>query len=791
MAHCVQLRFILRNRLDSQTLVLLHRSTNRANTLSRPTLLTYSPRTNPRSSSDDLHTLNTLKMSDIAMDTPTDSQTGGTTVRGNKPDLYHGERSKLETWLLQVDRYFHLQGDKIEDNDKVVLASTYFRGDAEKWANPILRRYMDDSITDTENVDLVENWDAFKTKMREIFSPFKESVIAEQKIQILKQTQSAADYTTKFQQYQTVINWDDTALMRMYKQGLKPAVRMELMRSGSSVNTLEELMAEAIRLDNELYELKLEERLYQQGTRDHGNTNARPKGQQSRRSYPNQGRQRSYTPRLPGVYTRGYEPMHLDILNKGNGPSKEYKKKPHDRNKKITCYGCGKEGHMARDCRNKNKVTRQLNVLQSAAPNDGEEEWNVITIPTFEIRDQTNEIINGIEDITIITKEEPSSDEYISEDEDLEATEIDKTKFGKMAKYEESHRPSTPYAPEEQMKTLSSQINQLLRYLNKPPIEYAYETPDIMAAMRQDFYRLSQEVEQDKENVPLKIREFLPTSDELDWIDRAITLQEDEQIIQVPTNLEKDINALLKQLGKPQQDFSNTKHHFHAEFSKYNQYLDLCKEFRDKGMDPEETLKWAKAAETSWKELSEEEIATNQAEADKWADQYARQQEIRRQQNRQARNVTNQDIHYWMDPRNPEHGKLSWIGCLHDHCTIHYSDKYGASYFPRKFRGMPRCTYQWFDCPKDECATHLWDKRHKPYFYGHEDPQETLQMHMTQQKDYEDGTSAWECNQPSWHTCLNIECDLHIVAKKFYGYGNQSFLDGRPIHLEPLRRSTH
>ena len=100
---------------------------------------------------------------------------------------------------------------------------------------------------------------------------------------------------------------------------------------------------------------------------------------------------------------------------------------------------------------------------------------------------------------------------------------------------------------------------------------------------------------------------------------------------------------------------------------------------------------------------------------------------------------------------------------------------------------MPRCVYQWYDCPKDTCAIHLWDKRHSPYFHGHEDPQETLQMHITQQMTMEDGTSAWECNQPSWHTCLNIKCERHIVAKKFYGYGQQSFLDGRPIHLEPLR----
>ncbi|KAI1521897.1 hypothetical protein PtrSN001A_011978, partial [Pyrenophora tritici-repentis] len=66
------------------------------------------------------------------------------------------------------------------------------------------------------------------------------------------------------------------------------------------------------------------------------------------------------------------------------------------------------------------------------------------------------------------------------------------------------------------------QINQLLRHLNKANIEYACEEPNIMAAMRQDFYRLSLEVQQNKENIPTEILEFLPTTWELSWIEDAI-----------------------------------------------------------------------------------------------------------------------------------------------------------------------------------------------------------------------------------------------------------------------------
>lgn len=103
-------------------------------------------------------------------------------------------------------------------------------------------------------------------------------------------------------------------------------------------------------------------------------------------------------------------------------------------------------------------------------------------------------MIDSLKDLTITKVEELSSDEDTSDSEpirDIEVTEIDQTKFGKIAIFKEENRPPTPYATEEQFQTLSYQINELLRYLNKQPIEYAYETPDIMTAMRQDFYNLS------------------------------------------------------------------------------------------------------------------------------------------------------------------------------------------------------------------------------------------------------------------------------------------------------------
>jgi hypothetical protein len=63
------------------------------------------------------------------------------------------------------------------------------RGDAEKWAILFIRKYIarptnQDNYTDDDKkiIDLMEDWDTFKEKLRQVFSPIKESVVAKQRI---------------------------------------------------------------------------------------------------------------------------------------------------------------------------------------------------------------------------------------------------------------------------------------------------------------------------------------------------------------------------------------------------------------------------------------------------------------------------------------------------------------------------------------------------------------------------------------------------------------------------------
>jgi hypothetical protein len=64
--------------------------------------------------------------------------------------------------------------------------------------------------------------------------------------------------------------------------------------------------------------------------------------------------------------------MHVDVVDipKGRKYWKVNTQKTAIGKKKVTCYSCGKEGHFARDYRNKNKVVRTANAIGHQGCND-------------------------------------------------------------------------------------------------------------------------------------------------------------------------------------------------------------------------------------------------------------------------------------------------------------------------------------------------------------------------------------------------------------------------------------
>ena len=77
-------------------------------------------------------------------------------------------------------------------------------------------------------------------------------------IQHIKQQHSAAEYTTQFKQYSVLTDWDNNALMVMYQHGLKENMKNEITFDRQAVETLDKLIAQAINIDNKLFEQVME-----------------------------------------------------------------------------------------------------------------------------------------------------------------------------------------------------------------------------------------------------------------------------------------------------------------------------------------------------------------------------------------------------------------------------------------------------------------------------------------------------------------------------------------------------
>ena len=74
----------------------------------------------------------------------TDINIKGEKAKPIKPDLYYKERSKLNSWLFQLEFYFSLVNKSIKDKKKVIFAVSHMRGRALNWISTDITRYIDD-----------------------------------------------------------------------------------------------------------------------------------------------------------------------------------------------------------------------------------------------------------------------------------------------------------------------------------------------------------------------------------------------------------------------------------------------------------------------------------------------------------------------------------------------------------------------------------------------------------------------------------------------------------------------
>ena len=248
-----------------------------------------------------------------------------------KPEPYNGDPDTLQGFLTQVRAHFYLNPDFFTDEAVKSLATLGFlTGKPLAWFQPLAQDYLmnkgGDMKEETEQV--FDNWETLARKLGELFGNPDEKRVKERGLRQLRQTGSAAAYTTKFYTLASGLQWDDEPLMDRYYAGLKDSVKDELIKIDRP-ESLATYVEAAIKIDNRNYERKMER---QGGFVDKKNPKKSFKKETSTGTHPG--------------------PMELDVA--GTRSSQASNKKAEWR-KQGACLRCGRKGHYVRDCTKKSQ----------------------------------------------------------------------------------------------------------------------------------------------------------------------------------------------------------------------------------------------------------------------------------------------------------------------------------------------------------------------------------------------------------------------------------------------------
>ena len=238
-------------------------------------------------------------------------------ARLKKPSRFDGKRGTAKPYLLQMELYFQDYEDAFQDDTRKVTAllSNMAEGEPTRWAEPYLRK-----VVEKKPDDALNSWDNLKKVVLLSFGDPLEKETATRELAKLRQTKSASEYANQFRSIKERLDWDDSALIARFKEGLKPDVKQELakLRIHKDVDsmTLDEIIDWVIRADDILFQ----SRISSQGEDRTFNRNRNQKDQPNKERDHQEGR--TYIPK--------------DAFTK--------------RRSEGRCLRCGKKGHQMAKC---------------------------------------------------------------------------------------------------------------------------------------------------------------------------------------------------------------------------------------------------------------------------------------------------------------------------------------------------------------------------------------------------------------------------------------------------------
>ena len=252
-----------------------------------------------------------------------DGTTKPTELKLSPPKIFNGKRDEFDKFLQNILLYLDIN-DELYNTDKKKIAyalSFMDEGDADSWRAQFLL-----AARKTSGLEL-GTWSDFEKNLIEAFKPYDAPGDALEKITMLKMgNNSIEDHISRYKILlsKAGINTDSPSAIDYFRKSLNIPLQKNLLNLATPPKNLDEWYEWATRLDNNFRKMQ---RVFGRDLK---------KKEEPKKHWQFQKRER--------------DPNAMDIdalaLEKRN-----------EMMKKGLCFGCGKPGHLNRDCPDKKKPT--------------------------------------------------------------------------------------------------------------------------------------------------------------------------------------------------------------------------------------------------------------------------------------------------------------------------------------------------------------------------------------------------------------------------------------------------
>ena len=276
-------------------------------------------------------------------------------LKPRQPPVFSGDKKQVLSFVHAMDYAFLAEGGASAEQ-QVATACTYLDGSARTWLRAM-------EAQDPQHRRELSTWRRMRKALLDYFSPSQEADMVRSKLEVMRQTKSAAGFVDSFNNELLKLEdgIDKDSAMHLFRKGLKSQVRVSL--ATRTFKTLAKMQRAAMRVDDALFSEAVQSKRRGEHTSSGLSQIEIDEGRQSESgdesstaSVRSSSSGKSQTATLASLI--GKMQLQINALSsKGKsaskrpaGPNPRWPAKKKQQYEARQCFECGQTGHVVRFC---------------------------------------------------------------------------------------------------------------------------------------------------------------------------------------------------------------------------------------------------------------------------------------------------------------------------------------------------------------------------------------------------------------------------------------------------------